>query len=82
MNTGLTEGTPEQSKFHLACVDGSHGRVAETTNTKRGFQLHLSPCLGPQPAEKKESAVNHHHHFPYYIGDCSVSPLSLKGVAI
>lgn len=57
MNTSLTEGTPEQSKFHLACVDGSHGRVAETTNTKRGFQLHLSPCLGPQPAEKKESAV-------------------------
>lgn len=52
MNTSLTEGTPEQSKLHLARVDGGHGRVAKSTNTERGLQLHLSPRLSPQPAEK------------------------------
>lgn len=52
MDACLTEGASEQSKFHLACVDGSHGRVAKSTNAQRGLQLHLSTSFSPQPADK------------------------------
>lgn len=55
MNAGLTEGAPEQSKFHLAGVDGGHGRVAESANTQRGLQLHLSSSLSPQPADNEKA---------------------------
>lgn len=57
MNASLTEGAFEQSKFHLACVDGRHGRVAKSTNTQRGLQLHLSTSLSPHPADKRESGL-------------------------
>lgn len=52
MNTRLTEGALEKSEFHFASIDGSHSRVAKSTNTQRGLQIHLSPSLGPQPANK------------------------------
>lgn len=51
MDACLAEGAPEQGKLHLACVDGSHGRVAEPSDSQRGLQLHLSAGLSPQPAE-------------------------------
>lgn len=51
MDACVAEGAPEQSKLHLACVDGGHGRVAEPSDSQRGLQLHLSASLGPQPAE-------------------------------
>lgn len=52
MDASLTEGASQQSKFHLACVDGGHGRVAKSTNAQRGLQLHLSTSFSPQPADK------------------------------
>lgn len=52
MDAGLAERAPQQSKLHLAGVDGGHGRVAEPTDAQRGFQLHLRSRLSPQPAEK------------------------------
>lgn len=62
MNACLTEGAPEQSKFHLACVDGGHGRVAKSANAQRRLQLHLSTSFSPQPADKGECIVSHSHN--------------------
>lgn len=55
MNACLTEGAPEQSKLHLAGVDGRHGRVTEPANAQRGLQFHLSASLSPEPAAKGEA---------------------------
>lgn len=54
VNARLTEGASEQSKFHLACVDGGHGRVAKSANAQRRLQLHLSTSFSPQPADEGE----------------------------
>lgn len=51
VNACLAEGAPQQSKLHLARVDGGHGGVAESTDAQRGLQLHLSTGLSPKPAD-------------------------------
>ena len=49
MNATVAEGALEQSILHLAGVNGSHGRVAEPSDSQGVLQLHLGPALGPQP---------------------------------
>ena len=56
MNARLTEGAFEQSKLHLARVDGGHGGGAKPTDTQRGLQIHLSSGLSPQPADKRRGS--------------------------
>lgn len=49
VNALLAERPFEQSKLHLACVDGCHGRVPEPADAQRRLQLRLRPGFCPQP---------------------------------